>query len=77
MDILLYLTELLQTRKNVGVAGLGTFYKKKSPGKYDAEKHAFLPPSFTLAFTTEVKESEELSSYISGKRNISTESANY
>lgn len=77
MDILLYLTELLQTRKNVGVAGLGTFYKKKSPGKYDAEKHAFVPPSFTIAFTTEVKETEELSNYISSKRNISTESANY
>jgi hypothetical protein len=77
MDILLYLTELLQTRKTVGIAGLGTLYKKKSPGKYDAEKHTFLPPSYTLAFTIDLKEQEELANYISSKRNITTDSANY
>jgi hypothetical protein len=77
MDILLYLTELLQTRKTVGIAGLGTLYKKKSPGKYDAEKHAFVPPNYTIAFTTEIKEQEELANFISNKRNITTDSANY
>ncbi|RZL36050.1 MAG: hypothetical protein EOO96_07810 [Pedobacter sp.] len=77
MDILLYLTELLQTRKTVGVVGLGTFYKKKLPGKYDEAIHAFVPPSFSIAFTTELKENEELANYINEKRNISTESANY
>jgi hypothetical protein len=77
MDILLYLTELLQTRKTVGIAGLGTLYKKKSPGKYDADKHAFVPPSYTIAFTTEIKEQEELANFISNKRNITTDSANY
>ncbi|RZK58889.1 MAG: hypothetical protein EOO91_06870 [Pedobacter sp.] len=77
MDILLYLTELLQTRKTVGIVGLGTLYKKKSPGKYDVEKHAFVPPTYAIAFTTEIKEEEELASYISSKRNITTESANY
>ncbi len=77
MDILLYLTELLQTRKTVGIAGLGTLYKKKSPGKYDADQHAFLPPSYTLTFTGEIKEREELANYISQKRNITIDSANY
>ncbi|MFD0940662.1 HU domain-containing protein [Pedobacter boryungensis] len=77
MDILLYLTELLQTRKTVGIAGLGTLYKKKSPGKYDADKHAFVPPSYTIAFTTELKEQEELANFISAKRNITLDSANY
>ncbi len=77
MDIILYLTELLQTRKTVGIVGLGTLYKKKLPGKYDAVQHAFIPPSFVLAFTTEIKEEEELANYISSKRNISKESANY
>ncbi|MFI5453798.1 SPOR domain-containing protein [Pedobacter sp. UC225_61] len=77
MDILLYLTELLQTRKTVGIVGLGTLYKKKSPGKYDADKHAFVPPRYTLAFTTELKEQEELANFISSKRNITTDSANY
>lgn len=77
MDILLYLTELLQTRKTVGIVGLGTLYKKKTPGKYDATQHAFIPPSYTLAFTTELKEQEELANFISQRRNISIESSNY
>ncbi|WP_199141174.1 hypothetical protein [Pedobacter sp. ASV12] len=77
MDILLYLTELLQTRKTVGIVGLGTLYKKKTPGKYDATQHAFIPPSYTLAFTTELKEQEELANFISLRRNISIESSNY
>lgn len=61
----------------VGIAGLGTLYKKKSPGRYDAEKHAFVPPSYQLAFTSEIKESEELATYISEDRHISIDSANY
>ena len=65
MDILLYLSELLETRKTVGIVGLGTLYKKKSPGKYDAEKHAFIPPSYSLAFSSEIKEQEELANFIS------------
>ena len=77
MDILLYLVELLKTRKAVGVAGLGTFYKQKSPGRYDAAQHAFIPPTYTLAFTKKIKEQEELPSYISSERNITLQSANY
>jgi len=77
MDILSYLTELIKTRKEVGISGLGTFYKKKSPGRYDAEAHSFLPPSYTLDFTDEVRESQSLVNYISKKRSISTEAATY
>lgn len=77
MDILLYITELLQSRKTIGIVGLGTLYKKKSPGKYDTEKHAFVPPTYALTFTTELKEQEELANFISEKRNITLESANY
>ncbi|TCC89530.1 SPOR domain-containing protein [Pedobacter frigiditerrae] len=77
MDILLYLTELLQTRKTVGIVGLGTLYKKKLPGKYDVEQHAFIPPTYTIAFTRAIKEEEELANYISHKRHITTDSANY
>lgn len=77
MDILLYLITLLKTRKTVGIIGLGTFYKQKSPGKYDAVHHAFVPPSYTLAFTRDLKEQDELANYISSERNITTESANY
>lgn len=77
MDILSYLTELIKTRKEVGISGLGTFYKKKSPGRYDVETHSFLPPNYILDFTDEVRESQSLVNYISKKRNISTEAATY
>eukprot|EP00388_Colpodella_angusta_P014297 GDKJ01035743.1.p1 GENE.GDKJ01035743.1~~GDKJ01035743.1.p1 ORF type:complete len:392 (+),score=45.50 GDKJ01035743.1:1111-2286(+) len=77
MDVLLYLTALLQTNKTVGIIGLGTLYKKKSPGKYDAEKHAFIPPSYHLAFTETVLESEALANEISEKRKLSLDNANY
>nr|WP_068891584.1 SPOR domain-containing protein [Pedobacter panaciterrae] len=77
MDILSYLTELIKTRKEVGISGLGTFYKKKSPGRYDVETHSFLPPSYTLAFMDEAREVQSLINYISKKRNLSTEAATY
>lgn len=77
MDILLYLITLLKTRKTVGITGLGTFYKQKTPGKYDAVQHAFTPPSYSLAFTKDLKEQEELANYISAERNITVDSANY
>ncbi|KIA90819.1 hypothetical protein OC25_24375 [Pedobacter kyungheensis] len=77
MDILSYLLELLQQRKEVGITGLGTFYKKKYPGRYDKEKQTFLPPGYTLQFTADVKEEKALTDFISAKRNISAESAQY
>jgi len=77
MDILSYLLELLQQRKEVGITGLGTFYKKKYPGRYDKEKQTFLPPGYTLQFATDVTEEKALTDFIAAKRNISAESAQY
>lgn len=77
MDILSYLFELLQQRKEVGITGLGTFYKKKYPGRYDKETQSFLPPGYILQFTVEVKSENTLIDYISAKRNLSKESAQY
>jgi len=77
MDILSYLTDLLKTQKEVGIEGLGTFFKKKIPGKYDVENHLFIPPSHNLNFTTEVRDTDVLVDYISNARNISEESARY
>ena len=77
MDVLSYLSELIQTRKAVGITGLGTVFKKKIPGRYDAETHSFVPPSYTLDFTTELKEEVILAAYIGKKRNVSSDTATY
>ncbi|MDQ0638060.1 nucleoid DNA-binding protein/translation elongation factor EF-1beta [Pedobacter sp. W3I1] len=75
MDILSYLLELLQQRKEVGITGLGTFYKKKYPGRYDKEKQTFLPPGYTLQFSADVTEEEALANFISAKTNVTNEDA--
>jgi len=77
MDILQYLIALLKTRKQIGVEGLGTLYKKKTPGRYDAETHSFLPPSYVLEFTPDILENTNLAEYIQTKRGISEDSAKY
>jgi hypothetical protein len=77
MDVLSYLSELIQTRKAVGISGLGTVFKKKIPGRYDAGTHSFIPPSYTLDFTDEIKEETLLASFIGSKRNVSTDTATY
>ncbi len=77
MDILLYLSELVHTRKVIGISGLGTIYKKKSPGRYNVETHSFVPPSYILEFTEELKEDVLLPEFISRKRNVSAETAIY
>jgi len=76
MDILSYVTELLNTQKEVGIQGLGVLRKKKSPGRYDIEHHTFLPPTYTLDFIPGDADNR-LAEYIGFKKNISDESATY
>ena len=75
MDILLYLSELLQQRNSIGLIGLGTFFKKKFAGRYDKEKQSFLPPGYALQFTTDIRDEELLQNFIAERKNISKESA--
>lgn len=77
MEILSYLAELIKIRREIGITGLGTISKKKSPGRYDAETHSFLPPSYVLEFTEEVKETSTLAEFVSKKKNISVGSSAY
>ncbi|TDO24974.1 SPOR domain-containing protein [Pedobacter duraquae] len=77
MEILSYVAELIQSRKEIGIFGLGTIYKKKSPGRYDTATHTFLPPCFQIAFKQEQSENDLLARFISAQRNISRESADY
>lgn len=75
MDILSYLSELIQTRKSVGIYGLGTVYKKKQPGRYDAASQSFLPPSFHLEFSPDFTEESALADLISKRNHISADEA--
>lgn len=77
MDILSYVQELLQKQTEVCVNGLGTFYKKKSAGRYDKVKKSFVPPSYILQFNATQNKDESLAQYIAGQKNISIEGANY
>jgi len=75
MDVLIYLSELLQQHTSVGITGLGTFFKKKFAGRYDKEKQSFFPPGYTLQFTTEVKDEHLFPNFIAEKHHISAERA--
>ena len=75
MEIAQYIADLVQSQREVGIAGLGTVYKKKAPGRYDAATHSFLPPSYTIAFKEEVAEQQSLSNRISLEKSMSSESA--
>lgn len=77
MDILQYLITLLKTHKEVGVEGLGTFIKKKVPGRYDVNSHSFVPPSQFIELDKELKENSLLKNFIKESRNISEGSAQY
>ena len=77
MEILSYVADLIQSRKEIGIFGLGTIYKKKAPGRYDTATHTFLPPSYQIAFKQEQSEDNSLPDYISAQRSISRESAEY
>ena len=77
MDIVVYLLKLLNLKKEIGIDNLGTFYKKKNPGRYDAQTHRFLPPSYSLCFTAEVKETKNLALEITKDRHVSLATANY
>ena len=75
MEIAQYIADLVQSQREVGIAGLGTVYKKKTPGRYDAATHSFLPPSYNIAFKEAVAEQQSLSSRISLEQNLSKEAA--
>ena len=77
MDILSYLLERLEIWKTVGITALGTFYKKRIPGRYDTETQRFLPPKYEIAFSNTVENDDDFAHYIGEKRHISTESAHF
>lgn len=75
MEIIKYVAELIQFHKEVGIDGFGTIYKKKSPGKYDAESRSFLPPGAITAFKKEITDPSLLINHIVKQENVSREVA--
>lgn len=75
MEIVSHLLELLEIRKSVGIQSLGILYKKKIPGRYDAQSHSFLPPSQELTFVDQRSDDLELANFIAKKNDISVEEA--
>ncbi len=75
MDILLHLSHFLENQPAAGLEGLGTFVKKKVPGRYDAHSHTFLPPSFTLVFEPFVTAEEAFLQYLAEQEKCTKEEA--
>ncbi|PST81709.1 hypothetical protein C7T94_17700 [Pedobacter yulinensis] len=75
MDLSIYLSSLLNNHKEVGVNGLGTFSKKKVPGRYDAARHMFLPPASALVFAAELREDTLLTDLVARERQLTHDDA--
>ncbi|WP_205942326.1 SPOR domain-containing protein [Pedobacter sp. SYP-B3415] len=75
MDLTIYLSSLLNHHKEVGVDGLGTFLKRKVPGRYDAAQRMFVPPASVLAFVPELQEDKLLPGLLASERQLDQDSA--
>lgn len=77
MDIALYISTILHEQDEVGVPGLGTFFKRDSEAHFDSSSRKFYPPGTLVAFRPEVSSDNVLVDYISKAKRISTASAEY
>ena len=75
MDISPYIAELLESKDQVIIPGLGKFYQKKSAGYYHEETKTFYPPSKEIDFTIEYHHDDKLVQLISERNNITLTSA--
>lgn len=77
MDISLYITELLRDYDSIGLIGIGTFNKKKTPARFDRVNGIVYPPIEVLSFKPVIENETILLNYISRIKNISEASAKY
>lgn len=75
MDISPYITELLESKDQVIVPGLGKLYQKKTAGYYHEETKTFYPPAKEIDFTIEYHHDDKLVQLISERNNITLTSA--
>ncbi|MGX5691258.1 HU domain-containing protein [Arcticibacter tournemirensis] len=77
MDIALYISELLKDHNEIGLPGIGTFYKKKISARYDRENGILYPPAEEIAFKAVESVNGELIRYVSFAKKISEASSRY
>lgn len=77
MDIALYISELLRDHNEVGLPGIGTFYKKRISAGFNREWGLYTPPVEEIAFRSNDSGSPVLVEYISAVKKISKPSARY
>lgn len=77
MDIAQYISDLLKEHDEVGLPGIGTFYKKNVSAYSDATEGVYYPPSHKIDFKEEEETSSILIDYIIKIKHISESSAQY
>ncbi len=77
MDVVLYISTILLDEDEVGIPGLGTFYKKKSSIYFDPDQNKYFPAGLQLSFKEDAPSNRSLSKYISKIKHISEPSADY
>ncbi len=77
MDIALYISELLKDCKEIGLPGIGTFSRRRTPSRYDREAGVIHPPTEEIVFSQGNGNDTELVNYLSAIKKISEASARY
>ena len=77
MDIAQYISDLLKEHNEVGLPGIGTFFKRRANAYYDKQEGIFYPPSDKIAFKAEEADSDLLVKHIIDSKRISETSALY
>ncbi|HEY0053964.1 MAG TPA: SPOR domain-containing protein [Pedobacter sp.] len=77
MDIAQYISDLLKEHEEVGLPGIGIFFKKKIAAYLNQEDGLYYPPSYKIDFKAEEGSDAVLVKHIVAKKRISESSAIY
>ncbi len=77
MDIALYISELIKEHDQVGIPGVGTISRTRTPARFNALTGKFDPPFTRLEFILNDGDAALLSGYISKAKNLSPASAEF
>jgi nucleoid DNA-binding protein len=77
MDIAQYISDLLNEHDEVGLPGVGTFFKRRISAYLNTEEGVYYPPSYSVGFKEEVNQTATLIHHIVHSKRISESSAHY